>query len=126
MRPVLLLVLALLLSGCARPGTTPGASLEGGSLSQPGDLETPRPYVFETRIFDGAFEHPRLDAATQATLVWQNEGSETHSVVSDDGTFAGSGPIAPGSSFEATFQTPGDHPFHCRYHPEMKGLLVVR
>lgn len=84
------------------------------------------PYEFQTSIQDGSYEHPRLDAAPEATIVWQNFGTEAHSVVSDDGTFAGSGPIAPGSEYSFTFLSPGDYAFHCRYHPEMMGLLVVR
>lgn len=84
------------------------------------------PYQFRTTISDAGFEHTRLDAATQATIVWENTGTQTHSVVSDDGTFAGSGPVAPGSTFTFTFQTAGDYAFHCRYHPDMTGLLVVR
>jgi plastocyanin len=115
----------------AGDGATPAAGFEiVGSDDAEGKTPTQAtsspPYVFRTTILDTGFEHPRLDAATQATISWRNTGQQTHSVVSDEGTFAGSGPIAPGSSYEFTFQTVGDYAYHCRYHPDMKGLVVVR
>lgn len=84
------------------------------------------PYEFATSMGDGAFEHARLDAQTQVTVRWTNRDNITHSVVSQDGRFAGSGPIAPGSDFTATFLTPGDYSFYCRYHGAMLGVVIVR
>lgn len=134
MRALLALLVLGLLAGCSTPETSPAATpassltepIFGAGEAEPVPAEPGIPYAFRTSIGDGGFEHARLDAATQATIVWKNDGTQTHSVVSDDGTFAGSGPIAPGSEFSYTFQTPGDFAYHCRYHPDMKGLLVVR
>lgn len=84
------------------------------------------PYEFATGMSAGAFDHERLDATPQVTVHWTNRDSAVHSVVSQDGRFAGSGPISPGSEFTATFLAPGDYPFYCRYHGTMLGTVVVR
>lgn len=135
MRALLALLPLALVAGCSTPDATPGASPEESASSAPStDVPTastdaeraPVPYEFRTAITDAGFAHPRLDAATQATLVWTNDGSQTHSIVSKDGTFAGSGPLSPGMEFRWTLLAPGDFEYLCRYHPEMTGLVVVR
>lgn len=83
------------------------------------------PSDLRTAIAGGAFAQERLDVGRQATITWTNLDAATHSVVSDDGSFAGSGPIPPGGEFSRTFLTAGEFPFSCRYHPDMKGTLVV-
>lgn len=83
------------------------------------------PYEFGTGISSGTFEHSRLDAEPQVTVRWTNYDDLVHSVVSTDGRFPGSGPIAPGNDFTATFLLPGEYPFHCRFHGAMIGKLVV-
>lgn len=112
-------ILPTILAGCTDPNAAtadlpPGAHVRG------------EPYDFSTDIRDTGFEHPRLDAFIQAHISWRNAGKETHSVVSDDGRFAGSGPITPGAAFGFTFLQTGDYAYHCRYHPDMKGVVVVR
>lgn len=82
-------------------------------------------YELVTTIRDGAFTHPRLDAAEGTTVHWRNTGDLVHSVVSTDGQFAGSGPIAQGEEFARTFQRVGEYPYHCRYHPDMTGVIVI-
>ena len=131
MRLLLPLVgVALLLAGCT---SEPAASVGPGSsgalapdASFASDVGSPGPYEFTTAIFDDAYQHARLDAFVEATIRWWNVGDETHSVVSDDGQFPGSGPIAPHDEYVHTFLRPGDFAYHCRYHPEMTGVVVVR
>lgn len=123
------LALAALAAGCtqADPAATTTPPPPAGELPFGSPPAQPHADTFVTRIAVGAYEHPRLDAATQATIVWVNEDAPAHSVVSDDGRFAGSGPIAHGSEFRYTFLTPGDYAYHCRYHPDtMRGIVVVR
>ncbi|HET6403617.1 MAG TPA: cupredoxin domain-containing protein [Candidatus Thermoplasmatota archaeon] len=123
--------LCALLAGCA---AAPAVSTEsaGAPAATPGvflvdEPDRGAPGEFTVAILENAsFQHPRLEVAAQTTLVWWNVDDLVHSVVSDDGGFAGSGPIAPAEEFVRTFQTPGEYPYHCRYHPEMRGLLLVR
>lgn len=129
MRQLLLLVLGgVLLAGCTSEPTASFAPETSDPMSPESvsDAYSPGPYEFTTTILDGRYQHVRLDAFLDGTIRWWNVDDEVHSVVSDDGTFAGSGPIAPGSEFAYTFLTPGDYAFHCRYHPDMTGVVVVR
>src|SRR5687767_8083988 len=98
MRSPLALLAVGLLAGCSTlddpPAASPAASVGDSSPDTGAVLEPPRvPYEFRTSVTDAGYEHARLDAATQATIVWENAGTQTHSVVSDDGAFPGSGPI---------------------------------
>lgn len=127
MRATLLFAIGLgLVAGClGAPASTTEAPIPGVLVV---DRDNPSvPYEFTTAILeDGTYQHDRIDAFTQATITWWNVDDEVHSVVSDDGQFAGSGPIAPGGEFVRTFQTAGDYKFHCRYHANMTGIVVVR
>lgn len=131
MRPLHALALVALAAGCTQGPGAPSASSPfepSPNDSLPTAQEPKDPNTFVTRILPGGvYEHPRLDAATQATIVWRNDDAQTHSVVSVDGQFAGSGPVAPGGEFRHTFLTPGDFAYHCRYHSDaMRGIVVVR
>ena len=63
-----------------------------------------------------------------ATVSVMNMDGEAHTVTADSG---GTFDVAavPGSTSTATFRaptTPGNYPFHCTYHSNMHGVLVVR
>jgi plastocyanin len=45
-----------------------------------------------------------------------------HTVTADDGSFD-SGDLQPGATFGVTFNTAGPHPYHCKYHSEMTGIV---
>jgi len=67
---------------------------------------------------------------------WTNEGSVSHSVTSDStgsfnsGTLSNGGvdqygmPYA-GSTYDRTFATAGTYPYHCSFHRQMKGVVIV-
>lgn len=58
------------------------------------------------------------------TIVFTNHDREAHTVTADDRSFD-SGRIAAGSSWTYTFSRRGTYPFHCSFHPYMRGTLVV-
>jgi len=67
---------------------------------------------------------------------WTSEGTVAHSVVSDtsgqfnSGTLSSGGvdqygmPFA-GSTYDRTFATAGTYPYHCSFHRQMKGVVIV-
>jgi CSLREA domain-containing protein len=57
-------------------------------------------------------------------VTWENFGLTDHSVTSDTGVFD-SGTLAPGEKFQYTFTTAGSYPYHCKFHPEMTGIVFV-
>ena len=132
MRSLLLLAIAsALLAGCTIPDPGTSATVEAedptpGVLIVTSSGAPQTPAQFTTAILEGGrYQHERLDALIDTTIVWWNVDDEVHSVVSDEGTFAGSGPIAPGGEFAHTFLAPGEHRYHCRYHDAMRGVVVV-
>ena len=67
------------------------------------------------------------------TVVWTNSDYATHTVTSgfiDEfekfGELFDSGTAEPGSTFEYTFDTPGEYPYLCEIHPWMIGNVIVK
>jgi plastocyanin len=71
-----------------------------------------------------AFNPAVLNVQVGKTVTWTNKDSTTHHVVSDTGLFD-SGNLSNGMSYNYTFNTAGNYPYHCSIHPSMKGTIVV-
>ncbi|MDB6035426.1 MAG: hypothetical protein JWM16_5764 [Verrucomicrobiales bacterium] len=56
-------------------------------------------------------------------LEWKNDDLVSHTVTS---AAFDSGTIAPGKSWRHTFTKPGDFSYVCTFHPQMKGLVIVK
>lgn len=97
--PLLVLVATAVLAGCVQP--------------EPVYVECEA--ISEVALVDLAFEPDDACVDEGTTVTWTNEGSEVHTVTAADGSF-GSGDVAPGESFEVTFDEQGDLDVHCRYH----------
>jgi plastocyanin len=63
-----------------------------------------------------------IEAGT--TVVWRNNGKNSHTVSADNGSFE-SGDIAPGATWKHTFDRPGAFAYHCTPHPWMKASIRV-
>lgn len=61
------------------------------------------------------------------TVVWTNNHVMSHTVTADDQTWEpfDSGTLARGQAFEYTFIRAGTYPYHCAFHPHMKGVVTV-
>lgn len=58
------------------------------------------------------------------TVGWLNHDPLVHTVSAEDGSWD-SGNLAPGTSFLRRFDRPGRYRYHCRPHPQMRGVIVV-
>lgn len=58
------------------------------------------------------------------TVVWINQDSIPHNVLSPTGAFY-SGDLSTGQSYTFTFTTAGTYPFHDGYYPVMDGVITV-
>lgn len=76
-------------------------------------------------IHDHAFQPHTLLVATGATVTWQNDDADSHTVTSLEGWFD-SGPLAAGESFVHQFEQPGTFRYQCGNHPTMEGVVVVQ
>src|SRR5215217_3067408 len=78
----------------------------------------------EVQVVDFAFEPGTVTVPVGATVTWTNTGNRPHTVTADDGSFD-SGRLDPGEQFSQTFDQPGTFAYHCGFHPEMQGSIVV-
>ncbi len=67
---------------------------------------------------------------TGTPISWVNRTSTLHSITHDGCTTGqqcvfDSGPIGPNGTFKINHLPPGSYPYHCWFHPIMRGVLVV-
>lgn len=58
-------------------------------------------------------------------IIWTNTGQAAHTVTADDGSAFNSGTIEAKAQFTWTFTKAGTFPYHCTFHPWMKGTITV-
>ncbi|MGH2817374.1 MAG: cupredoxin domain-containing protein [Actinomycetota bacterium] len=117
----LLALLALILAACGDPSTDSsengGGEVAGGAA---GDIE------LEASNF--AFQPTELsvEPGASTTLGFTNGDDVEHSFTSDD--LGLDEAVEGGASATITIDAPdkdGTHEFHCKFHPQMKGKIVV-
>jgi plastocyanin len=110
-------------------GAIPAGGIVPGQLpTRPADATTPDAAAVESkaiRIQDGSFEPADLEVKVGTTVKWTNDGKKPHTVTSDRGDW-GSGELAAGQTFTATFTKPGSFEYHCKLHPDMKAKITVK
>jgi plastocyanin len=79
-------------------------------------------YTTKVTMQNSTFSPASVTVMETGSILWVNNDGVVHTVTADNGSFD-SGDIQPGSSFGWTFTTIGPHPYHCKYHPEMTGLV---
>jgi plastocyanin len=72
---------------------------------------------------DIGFKPPRLTAHVGDTVTWRNGDFVAHTATSKEAGFEVE--LAPGKEGTATVSKPGTFTYICRYHPNMRGTLVV-
>jgi plastocyanin len=69
---------------------------------------------------------PASTSVKKGTKVsWYNMDAMAHTVTSDDNTTFSSGNLASGATFSYVAAKIGSFPYHCNYHSNMVGTLVV-
>jgi plastocyanin len=73
------------------------------------------------------YEPRMLTVRVGAGLTWSNTGAVVHTVTADDdGKTFDSGNMPAKATFGFIARVPGTIAYHCRWHPWMKGTIVVR
>jgi plastocyanin len=78
-----------------------------------------------------AFVPESVTVQAGTTVIWTNQDSAPHTIVSDAtplfslGAIFTSSQLAQGQQFSFTFNSPGTYLFHCSIHPFMKGTVTV-
>ena len=133
---ILLLVLGLLLLGCAQQGGTAGTTdattgTQGGTGGTQNGAGTPGTTlsgggveVSTVRISGFAFQPAELSVKQGDSVTWVNDDSAPHTIKME-GVFESS-TLAKGQSYTHKFtEAPGDYPYSCAIHPSMHGKITV-
>ncbi len=75
-------------------------------------------------IVDNDFTPSSVEVALGGEVVWTNTGQNPHTVTFDDDG-PDSGTLAPGDTFEATFEEAGEFTYVCEIHSSMSGTVTV-
>ena len=119
--PRVVLALVILLSGVV---IAPSIALPSQPFSWHlfANAYGPEPEPVEIRDF--AFAPDVILVPVGTTVEWTNSGAVAHTVTSDASLFD-SGTLNPGDSWDYRFDTPGTYTYHCVFHPNMTGTVIV-
>jgi plastocyanin len=118
--------LAFVLVACADDSNAENAS--GANIVDLGAAETTAAETAQRFEIDIAnFQFGPVDAVVTAgtEVVWVNNDTDVHSIVSTGDLFANSDVFAPGESYAVVFTEPGTYPYSCGVHPFMTGTVTV-
>ncbi len=124
-----LLLIGAITTACGStqaPSTNYGASATSAAMTgSPGGSSTPAPAGSTITISGMAFGDP-ITVSPGATITIVNDDSVEHSVTSKPETgFDTDVDGGAQKTFTAPTQ-PGEYPFVCKYHSNMKGTLIVK
>jgi len=78
----------------------------------------------EIRIEDNRFVPANAVVPRGEMIKWTNYGAVVHTSTSDTQIWD-SGDIQPNQFYKRKFNQTGSFPYHCEYHPAMKGTIRV-
>ncbi len=127
----MLAVVAIAFAGCggdAAPATSgatapqPAATTSSSAAPTPASKRDPQ----RVAIKDFDYAPGKLEVAVGTKVTWKNEDSANHTVTFDSGSEKTLGNQAKGASVTMNFTKAGTFAYHCDYHPNMHGMVVVR
>ena len=81
--------------------------------------------IYNISISGFAFNPSSLEIEECDVVIWTNNDSFSHTVTSDSGSELGSSTLINGSTYEHQFESEGDFPYHCNFHPSMTATITV-
>ena len=121
-------VFTLIGAGCS--SSTPAASTTDNSSTMQMDTSSTTPATSAVAttaitIDNFAFSPQAITVKVGDTVTWTNNDSTAHFPTSDDNSFT-AGEVQPGAKVTATFSKAGTFTYHCAFHPEMTGTIIVQ
>jgi len=108
-------------SHSAAPAAWPTAPAQGGHAAAPG----PDRHLLTVQITGFEFAPATLEAHVGDVIEWKNDDPVAHTATAGDHTFD-TGEIDGGAASRVVARGKGRFAYSCRFHPEMKGTLVVQ
>ena len=109
-------------SSNTNPSTLPANTL----LNNPASSSASNPATQNINIQNFAFSPSSLTINKCDSVVWANQDSAAHAVISDSGSEISSTSLSIGQSYSHTFNQAGTYDYHCGVHPSMKGEIIVQ
>lgn len=108
------------------PASQPIVSRIARETSTPVVRATPSG-IPEVAIVDYGYAPAQLSIKTGQVVRWVDRGDEGHDVTGNGpGGAWRSGPLAQGEGYQRQFALPGEYPYVCSVHPEMRGFILVQ
>ena len=122
MKILTLAVLALLWLPLVACQTTPAPVSAPVPVPAPAPPATGSGTNHQVNIQNFAFDPPQITIEAGDTVTWTNLDSAAHTATGDTWD---SGNLGKGQTYTATFGSAGTNDYICRYHPNMKGRVMV-
>jgi plastocyanin len=78
----------------------------------------------KVKIVNFAFNPGTVNISPGDVVIWKNTSGTSHTSTSDTGKW-NSGTILGGASYKHKFRKAGSFPYHCSFHPQMTGTVIV-
>lgn len=78
----------------------------------------------QVRIRSMQFQPATLSVKAGDTVTWTNSDGVEHTATARDNSW-GTESLRNGKSGSITFSTPGEYSYFCKWHPAMRGKIVV-
>lgn len=101
-------------------GGSMGGGIQVGGGGNPGGMNGGG----DVTIVDFAYQPSTIFVSPGETVAWTNAGAAMHTVDSDSEAFE-SPTLNPGNDYSVTFDTGGIYAYHCDFHPNMHGMVIV-
>lgn len=127
MMAIVATALLIAASGCG----SPGGGYQEASSSPPSAASSAAPPSGSSQsptisIKDFGYQGP-VSVSPGAKISVKNQDAQAHTVTSDDGKAFDAAVEGGGGTAQFTAPTaPGSYPYHCAYHSNMHGTLVVK
>ncbi|HEX6227994.1 MAG TPA: cupredoxin family copper-binding protein [Solirubrobacterales bacterium] len=108
-------------SGGANATEAEPAPAQGGNAPAPSG-EAVRSEKVE--IVDFAYDPDPVTIQEGGKVTWINRDAEAHTATADDGSFD-TGTLEEGKLKSESFKEPGEYPYFCEIHPQMRGTVEV-
>ncbi len=104
--------------------------MTGMCLMVPLALASPSPLTITIGTFFPYYSPQSVEIGVGTSITWENPTADLHTITHDACRTYGpcafdSGAIGPRRTFTLDQLPPGHYPYHCTFHPIMRGVLVV-
>jgi plastocyanin len=115
-------------SSTGAAGGTPAAAESGESYGAPAasSPSAASGTAVAATIKNFAYAPNPIEVAVGTKVTWTNDDSTQHTVTGSDQTVIKSPVLNPGDAYSVTFTKPGSYDYHCEFHANMHGTVVVK